>query len=97
MSPASLVGAYAAPAKWGGLLLLLAAAVAQAKFFLLDEVLDAPWANSRNAQLGHLLLLVAGVICALFTKPPDPRRRPRSKKGGPCASLLGNPENEHIL
>ena len=90
-------GFYAAPLKWGGLLVLGAAAVAQAKFFLLGEVLDAPWAASRNAQLGHLALVVAGVVCALFTKPPDPRRRPRSKKGGPCASLLGTAENEHIL
>ena len=57
----------------------------------------ALFSGLATAAVVAALVLLAGVICALFTKPPDPRRRPRSKKGGPCASLLGNPENEHIL
>jgi hypothetical protein len=97
---ARLCGTYSFTLKAGCVLGLGASLYGQAKFFLLEENLVATWAASRNARLAHLCLIAAGLAAALSTSAPDPfKKRPGSKKGGPCGGMLPlrRSENEHIL
>ena len=70
-------------------LLLLASLAGLGRFRLLGEELATPW-GSRNAQLAHGALLVAGLLVNLAA---GSRKRLKSSPG----SFLGRKDDDHIL